>query len=255
MDREDIPENLRADLNDTSRIVHSYVQLLFCAGAITQGDPKFRDNHLLRPLLQDLIESAFSLSILAREGMHSVLIRELRFVVEASIKLCFVQQRSYQSSIVEKLETFRKELESPRIPLRDVKLSMLSSDTVRDFTEEAGRLYGRTSSYIHWSASQIQERMDQMEKGNSVGRESQETVQATNDLIRRSLAASLVLVFHSVPEYVAGDTMVEKNGKTIDSYFLQSRYLAEIDAYFDYKHERQKTLNDIKESRAARICF
>ncbi|TCA62723.1 hypothetical protein E0J16_00095 [Rhizobium pisi] len=255
MNREDIPESLRAGLDETRRIVHSYVQLLFIAGAVTQGDPKFKDNHLLRPLLQDLIESAFSLSILAREGMHSVVTRELRFIVEASLKLCFVQQRSYQTSIAQKLETFRKELESPRIPLRDVKLSMLSADTIRDFTEEAGRLYGRTSSYIHWSASQIQERMKQLENGNSIGRESPGTVQGSNDLIRRSLAASLVLIYHSVPEYVAGDTMVEKSGKTIDSYFMQSRYLAEIDAYFDYKHERQKSLSEIKESRASRIAF
>lgn len=255
MDRDDIPEHLRSDVEQTRLIVMSYVEFLFIVGAITQGDPQFKDSHLLRPLAQDLFESALSLRVLAQEGMHRVLTRELRFIVEASTKLCFVQQKNYRSSISEKLEKFRKQLESPRIPIRDLELAMLSPQTTLAFIEDAGRLYGRTSSFIHWSAGQIYERMEELEKGNSIGHESVETVRATNDLIRRSLAISLVLILHSVPQYVSGDFMVDSDGKTVQSYFLQSKYLAEIDANFDYKHERQKDLEEIRASRAARLAF
>lgn len=57
--------------------------------------------------------------------------------------------------------------------------------------------------------------------------------------IERVMAASLVLLFHSVPSNVAGDWFVEDDGSSIIWHFAGSKFIAGIDSYFDYKHERQ----------------
>jgi hypothetical protein len=71
----------------------------------------------------------------------------------------------------------------------------------------------------------------------------------------RALAASLVLIFHSVPEYVAGDWFVETDGSTVRSRLMGSRFLSGMDGFFDYKHERQERLAEIKAAREANISF
>lgn len=192
---------------------------------------------------------------LAGEGMKTVLRRELRFLVEASIKMCFVQQQDYGSSLSEKLEEFKVVLGSPRLSVRELRLQMLSEQTQLSFIEEVGRLYGLTSSFVHWSPHQISERLREIEAGYTPGKKTEADVRANNGLIRRGLAISLVIIFHSVPEHVAGDLMVERDGSTLQHYFMASRYLAEIDSFFDYKHERKRTLPEIQRARLANIQF
>ena len=71
-----------------------------------------------------------------------------------------------------------------------------------------------------------------------------------NLLAERVLAASLVLLFHSVPSWVAGDWLVDRNGSTIDWHFVQSKFIADLDKQFDYKHERQDRLAEIQAQRS-----
>ena len=62
-------------------------------------------------------------------------------------------------------------------------------------------------------------------------------------------------MMHSIPEYISGDWLVESNGKTIDWIFTKSKYIADIDSFFDYKHERKNQLKEITEKRAERIKY
>ncbi len=78
---------------------------------------------------------------------------------------------------------------------------------------------------------------------------------ALNAVAQRVMAASLVLLFHSVPGWVAGDWLVESDGSSIDWYFTKSRFIAGIDSEFDYKHERKERLAQIQAEREARIAF
>jgi hypothetical protein len=194
--------------------------------------------------------------MLAKEGGISVAKRELRFIIESSIKMCFVHQKRYNSTVQAKLTEFDTELSSPSISIkRDLNLNMLPVDLRDTFSEEIGRLYGKMPGYVHLTPNQIMERIAAVDGGRLLGREGAAEVQELNDLISRGFAASLVLLLHSVPEYVAGDWLVDADGSTQDSYFVASRYISGIDSYFDYKHERQASLKAVQAARETRIVF
>lgn len=218
-------------------------------------DPAFTETHLLMPLFQDLVESATAVRYLCREGMKNAAKRELRFIAEASIKMCFVQQRSYHTSHHEKLSEFKDVLLSPRLSLREINLHFLSAPSKASFIEDAGRLYGKTSSFIHWTGEQVQKRISELSEGRTVGKETIEDVQETKLLVRQALIVSLVTICHAVPQSAIGDLFVEPDGATFESYFFGSRFMAEIDEYFDYKHERQARLEQIKARRIQRVQF
>jgi hypothetical protein len=253
---EDLAPELVEPLRQTGVIISAYLDAMHHIVFDTGRDPKYADSHLLVYLSQDLLQSAISLVSLSMEGLLTVAKRELRFMLEASIKLCFVQQENYASKVAEKLCEFDKELSSQRISIKEnLDLDMLPETDRSPFTEEVGRLYGLTSGYVHLTPGQIVERIAAIQAGRTAGFETPEDIAALNNLVSRVLAASLVLVFHSVPPYVAGDWLVRGDGSTVDSHFLGSRFLAGIDAHFDYKHERKSRLAEIAAARAARVRF
>ena len=253
---DDLPTDIANALQETDLIIRSYLAAVSFIVQDTARDPEYLNNHLLSYLAQDVLQSSVSILTLAMEGMQSVAKRELRFLIETSIKICFVQQQSYSSAIGEKLSAFKNELSSQRISIKqNINLSMLPDGMGEAFTEEVGRLYGLTSSYVHLTPSQIQERIAAVDAGKTAGKESAEDIAELNKLTSRGLAASLVLLFHSVPEYVAGDWLVEENGAAVEWYFAGSRFIAGMDSNFDYKHERQADLTGIQSTRKARVKF
>jgi hypothetical protein len=249
------PEKARA-LTETSRIVQGYLMGLWIIGAMSARDPEYANRHLLRFLAQDLLEAAVSAEMLAYEGVHRVIMRELRFLLEASAKLAAVQQSSFASTVDEKLKEFDEELKSHRISVeKAVDLYFYDDAMKRDFIEEVGRLYGVSSGYVHWTPNQIRERIDALNDGRVAGQETVEDIDKLNRFMSRAFSASLVLLLHSVPSWVAGDWLVERDGSTTEWYFTKSRYIAAIDATFDYKHERKNNLQEVQNARSSRISF
>lgn len=218
-------------------------------------DPDFV-KHILCSLSQDLLQSALALPMLATEGMWSAARRELRFILEASIKQTIIQQECYRSPIQDKLSEFTSLLNSASVSCKNrLKLDLLPASERFRFLEELGQLYGAGSNYIHLTERQIRARNEAMEAGHTSGFESREEAAAANLLIVRTLAASLVLLFHSIPSDVAGDFFVSSDGQSPEWFFEKSRYLAGIDSYFDYKCERKSFFTSIGAQREAKLEF
>lgn len=251
-----LPPELANELHETDRIVRSFLAGLSFIIKDTARDSSFRDEHLLSYLGQDILQSAISITSLATEGLLNVAKRELRFLLEASIKIAFVQQQSYRSSTREKIEAFDRELSSHKLTIKNnLRLGLLPEALRGSFVEEIGRINGLVSGYVHLTPQQMLESIAAADAGVTSGKERPEDVVALNVIVSRVMAASLVMLFHSVPGSIAGDWLVEPNGDTIDWYFVGSRFIAGMDSEFDYKHERQDRLDEIARLRAARITF
>ncbi len=234
----------------------TYVQGLSFVVHDTARDSTYFERYLLSYLAQDFLQSTLAIPLLAREGILSTARRELRFILEASIKLCYVQQRDYSLSIDDKVKKFERELGSSNISLKNrLDLHMLPQAHRRPFGNEVGLLYRGTSNYVHLTATQILDRIGAVNAGRTAGKESAADIESLNAIALRTLAASLVYLLHAVPEYVAGDLLVEADGSSRDWLFGRSRWISLLDAQFDYKAERQPRLEDVRRARAATIQF
>jgi hypothetical protein len=252
----ELPDELIPPARRLDLLARSYLAAVSFIAQDTARDVRYWDNHLLSYLVHEFLQSTLAIITLGTEGMLNVAKREVRFILEASIKLCLVQQNDYTSTIAEKMHRFDKELASQRISIKNnLKLKLLPGDLRDLFGDEVGRVYGLTSSYVHLTPSQIAERITAVDAGRIGGKESAPDFEALTALVERGLAISLVLLFHSVPEYVAGDWLVEPNGSTTSWLFTESRFIAGIDSYFDYKAERQEEIDAIKAARARGVRF
>ena len=253
---DDLPPELAPSIKQSEVMCNAFLFGLSFIVKDTRRDPGYIDNHLLSYAAQDYAQSTVSLPMLIREGIHNVCRRELRFIVELSIKLCYIQQQQYDSDIATKLTSFKKTLDSTNISIKnEINLELIAEAERSLFAEEVGRIYGETSNYVHLTHAQIVERITLVQHGSTSGREGPAEIESLNLLIRRGLACSLILLLHSVPEYVAGDLLVEPNGTSLDWYFRQSRFVAAIDEHFDYKAERQARLSEVQEARRSHLAF
>ncbi len=256
MQRSDIPSTAIPEIECVGLAARAYVSGLAFIVHDTGRDPEFVSSHLLANLSQDLLQSAVALPVLVTEGMWSVARRELRFILEASIKQAAIQQASYKKSVAEKLSEFAVLLNSPSISCKNrLNLSLIPVEERERFLEELGQLYGAASDYVHLTERQVRARMSAVEAGHTSGFESREEAATASLLIAKTLSASLALLFHSVPEYVAGDFFVASDGRSPTWFFEKSRYLVGIDSHFDYKHERKSLLASIAAGREAKIEF
>jgi hypothetical protein len=246
----ELPEALAPEIRETEYICRSFLAGLSFVVYDTGRDETYINNHLLSYTAQDYLQSAISLPLLVQEGIQSVCRRELRFILEMSIKLCYVQQQDYTSPIADKVTSFKKILESTNISIqKDVTLGMIPEGERPGFYQEVGRLYGETSGYVHWTSKQILETIAAVQQGRSSGHESPDSIRQLNTLISRGLACSLVFLYHAVPSYVAGDWLVDSDGTSHDWPFAQSKYIALIDEHHDYKAERKAILAEVKKKR------
>lgn len=163
---------------------------------------------------------------------------------------CFVQQAAETSSAEDKIRLFSSNFDSPSISLRKhVKLTLLPESQREVFLEHVGRLYGESSNYVHLTAKQLQQRLKLIKSGRKPGLESPEEVAALNQQIQSNLAAAFVFVAHAVPSSVVGDLFVSANGSSHEWTLAASKFVAYLDEYFDYKHERKSVLAEIQAAR------
>lgn len=246
----------RAELQRHYDISNSLIRCLaFCNMNCSRSDEMPKKLFFLS-IIDDIFQSSYAITILSREGVRNTCRRELRYLIEAAIKSCFISQKYSDKTVQEQLDEYKKELKSTDISIvDDIDFYMLSDENKVLFKQEIKRMYGYTSKYVHSTPEQMQERFLLNEKGRTIGKEGLNELRELNNELEKVYSFVLVLLFHSVPKWCTGDYLVEKDGSTIDWYFVKSKYLADIDEQFDYKHERQLNISEIVTKRKVSIKF
>ena len=253
---EELPEPLASSVAQAERFTFAFLNALRFVVQDASRDPGYFDSHILSYAAQDYIQSTMAFPLLIREGIHNVVRRELRFLLEMSIKICRIQQQDRTGKVEEKLTKFIETFDTTNISMqKQLPLKLLPDVERTKFIKEVGRIYGETSSYVHWTSSQVAERIDLVDAGRTSGFESADDVDKLAVLLARTLSCCLVFLLHSVPEYVSGDLLVEIDGSSRRWAFSESMFLAHMDEYFDYKHERQKVLDAVKRARWSQAKF
>jgi hypothetical protein len=214
------------------------------------------DRNFFLRMIDDIIQSVISIEIIAKEGVINTCRRELRYLIELSLKCCLIVNNTTKQTFEEQISEYESLLNSSNInPINALSFIYLRPDHEDEFKTEVKRLYGYLCKYSHSSSHQIRERLARAQIGRTIGFEGIQQLKELKDDIERVLAIVLVMVFHSVAEYVVGDFMVEPDGQSVRWYFNKSKFISVIDKQFDYKHERQAILPTLKAQRLERVKF
>ncbi|WP_417583705.1 hypothetical protein [Nitrincola sp.] len=231
--------------------------LSFCKMNFSRaGDIAVR--HFFLRVLDDFLQSVVAINYLCREGIHHTCRRELRYLLELSVKACLISQKSEASELEfeEQIEEHKKILKKSEFNLiNSIQFKLFTEQSAEEFKRDVKRMYGVLSAYSHSTPFQVSERLGRENAGKAIGYEGTEELRDLNEHAQLTYSYIATLLAHALEEWVLGDFLVESNGERNPWHFRKSKYIAMLDERFDYKHERQENLQRIKSDRLADIEF
>ena len=226
------------ELKRLVRMRDDFVSALRYCSLMSSRSRELNQNHVSLRYLDDLMQSAIAITSLLADGIHNPARRELRYVLESSVKTLYVDQRLPDASFDERASFLDEKVGYSVGAVHELHL-ILGEKIRPDFNSSVRRLYRELCRYVHPSKHQMDERVTLEGKGTSLGFETPKQLRRLNGEIFDVYDIVLVLVFHGLGLGLAGDVFVNALDDNKKWKFHKGRYIKELSAFFDYKAERK----------------
>jgi hypothetical protein len=215
---------------------------------------QFRDNSLSLSHIDDYFMSAIMILTMLKEGGVNPAKREIRYIIDSSMRYLFVDQQLWRGKLNEKRVYFDKKIDKSNIKyINEIDLHMVANHELKkSFCSEYTKNYYKACEYVHASTKQIEERFSLYEQGITIGLERAEQLQEVAELLSEVYSTLLVFTFHASGVSAVGDLMVDTLSPLDNWVYNGNKYITEIDRHFDYKHERKDALQKLESMRSER---
>ena len=233
-------EQYQSQVRNTDKITSSFVEGIRAANFAFTRYPE-ANNWLLHRFIDDFLESAIAIRVLAAQGVFNIGRRELRYLVEAAVKHVYVdQQLSGATPLKIRLSYLADTTKVPRSSVKPVdQLTIRMLDKPKNLVDAVHNAFGALSGYTHLSTKQLEERLNRASRGEFVGFESARTLETFNKLLFRTYDVVLALIFEGIGPSFTGDLFVNIFDGQPNWRFHKGPLVGDISRFFDYKSERQ----------------
>lgn len=195
------------------------------------------EDYLLFRFAPHIVESTLAITANAKEGLQNSARRELRFLLEAAVKL---SSRDFYTGA----KTFDERLAG--LDDRDQRFENYVSSQFYfgefdrpDETKVAMlSLYSELSRFVHATTLQFNVAVARAMRNEEAGMESVATLNQFNRMAFQVYDLVLVRVFHGIGLSMAGDIFTEILDGKPKWRFHKGKHVAKLSKCFDYKHER-----------------
>jgi hypothetical protein len=174
-------EPYQKEVKFINRITDDVIYVLQLCQHYRDLAPEYSDNSLVIQSTVDLAQSVLAAWELSRKGLINPIRRELRYIIESSVKHLYVDQLTYGQRPLMKLEDRLKYIETHLDSSLDARhkleLEGFHPEDAEQFVSELYDAYRACCAYVHVSRSQIDERLELAQKGRSLGFESPEEME------------------------------------------------------------------------------
>ena len=232
----------QSELKFIERMTSDIIVLLRLCLMYSGRAGEYSENSLTIRSTDDLGQSVLAAWHLVQQGMINPVKRELRYIIESSVKYLYVDQHTKGieplAKLPERLTFLETNVNSSIDAREELKLAALHPDDAKQFVDELYDIYRDCCAYVHVSRGQIEERLDMIEKGRPLGFETGEELRKIGRLMFRVYDVALTLYFHGYGLSMTGDIFIEALDDIPKWKFHKGKYVSVVSAYFDYKHER-----------------
>jgi hypothetical protein len=196
------------------------------------------DDYLLFRFAPNLAESALSITMNAKEGAQNPARRELRFMLEAAVKLSVRDTHLDAKSFDDRLAGLNDR--SKRFEDYVAVLQYFDEfENPQDANAEILSLYSDLSTFVHASVPQFERTLARDKRDETVGMETVATLNQFNKLAFRVYDIVLVRLFHGLGLSMAGDIFTTTLDDDPKWSFHRGKFVSRLSKCFDYKHERK----------------
>lgn len=188
----------------------------------------------------DLIQSIVGLRQLIVNGIHNMGKREIRYLIELTTKHLVVDQEQMGQPILVKTKYLADNIPNSSIEVVERLKTPFNESLDKEFKNEIKDIFYKSCAYVHPSQKQIEEQINNYEKGVTIGFETAKMLADINKLLFRSYDIILTLLFIGFGQSMSGDIFIEIYDTEPKWKFHKGKYIREYNKLFDYKVERKK---------------
>ena len=217
---------------------------------------KFTDDYLFSRHIDDLVEAASIVQFAIENGALNSARRELRFILEVAVNIAFVDEVRARDTFEERIDFYRgKRVSKSNVDhIRELPLRLLPAHK-EQFASSVVKAWVKATNYVHLTKRRVDEKLELRARGVELGFESIEMLKEVVDEVHEVCSIVIVLAFETIGPSFTGDLIVDNLDTMEEWAFHASGYVALIDAYFDYKHERKHKLSQLAEQRKGRLRY
>lgn len=216
----------------------------------------FTNNFLLPRHFDDIVEAALIAQLAIENGALNPARRELRYILEVVVNISYVDETKAKDSFEDRVSYYRsKSVNKTNVDhIFQLPLRLLGSHK-EFFAKNVQHAWVRASNYVHLTKRRMDEKLQLREQGVTLGFENIEVLKNTVAEVHEVCTIALILVFETIGPDFTGDLLVDCLDEQEEWAFHASEYMAIIDSYFDYKHERKDKICQILQRRNRRIKY
>jgi len=227
------------------KIISDFITTINCISIYSTRYQPLNENSIMIRELELILESIVGISKQIEEGTLNPAKRELRFMLESSVKYLLVDQKTNGLTHEEKIHYFDKNIPSSSIDsITEIRFFGLNNEEVDEFRNDVKVLFSKLCQYVHPSKYQINEYLRRCQKGAFIGFETQKEINDFNKLLFRILDIIIVLLFEVLGFSFTGDLFIYVFDEIKDYKFKKGKYVSKYSKGYDYKAERKNIASE-----------
>lgn len=222
------------------KIIDDFIMTLACISFYSTRCQQLNENSIMIREIELLIESIVGISQQIKEGTINPAKRELRFMLESSVKYLLVDQKANELTYEEKIHYLDKSIPNASIePIGEIRFFGLNNKEASEFRNDVRVIFSKLCEFVHPSKYQIDEYLRRCKRGAFIGFETQKEINDFNKLLFRTLDIITVLMFEVLGISFTGDLFIHVFDEKKDYKFVKGKYVSRYSKVFDYKAERK----------------
>ncbi|HVU99706.1 MAG TPA: hypothetical protein VHE34_31005 [Puia sp.] len=153
------------------------------------------DHFLTIRASDDIIQSIISLRHLVINGVHNMARREIRYILETTVKFLVVDQEQNGKILADKTAYLGTAIPNSSIEVVDRTVTPFPSAIDQGYKNEIKDLFYKVCAYVHPSQRQIEEQLNNYGKGYHLGFETVKMLGSITTQLFRTYDISLTLLF------------------------------------------------------------
>lgn len=244
------------ELEFLRKTIHDLIQTLrLCSFAASRWN-EFSEKYLLPRHLDDIVEAALSAQLSIENGALNPARRELRYMLEVIVNIAYVDEVRAKDTFDQRISYYRRKgvKKSNVDHVLDLPLRLLGNHK-RTFAKSVQFAWVRASNYVHLTKRRIDEKLRLRDEGIVLGMETIEMLKEIVSEVHEACTIVVLLAFETIGPSFTGDLLVGSLDSNDSWTFHASEYVAIVDSYFDYKHERITRLEEHAARRKERVKY
>lgn len=251
-------EPYRAAIGQIDRYILDYGLGVNAIELMATRNPPYFDELISLRIKPHYVQSMIAASWMIKEGLHDPAKREMRFLIEASVKALWLDQGSpslredRDSEVTAPPRTVREKAAALDALGRErfekvvdsLQFGMLGDVASDQYRQRAKSLYSQLSTTTHISSRNVERDLTNFDKDKHFAFETVADVNSIAQLLRQVLDLALASHFEAFDRGLVGD-LFEPHFVPGWS-FLKMPLVAAVDRYFDYKHERRVRRGEVE---------